>query len=524
MSEYGAYSLADVAGQVMARDARCFRRDSLPLAGDDVVVRSWRVDKHLQERVRSFLDRYGDGDHYVVTPPATTAPEVHAIVNPAVDDGVTMAGTFRVVRNFEDPQFAGMVFQELRRGWLTALVSGGTGAEVIDWTEARLVLGDVGSSLPGPTGAGANLTTRRRVVKISWPCVCPTARNAVVEALMALSPTHTALASPLASGESLGSGWVRLGASSRLGDDGAAVVELVLAQSESVTEGFSAVGTMRESRDTTVSGVPAHLAQSYIDAWRPYGALKSAGATPRGGSASASVDPDSGLATLRFQWKPLTASPGAVIMGVWKNAQNWQLHFIAWNQSAANLATYVAENPIGLNNDNHRVALGGEATWKANVGGFTTGMVTAGEWSLARFDFDDETQRYQWHVIIRQGAPESMLDGRISFTVQVKTRRMWDNENRVWVPQFCMYQFGHHHRLFTAYQDAWDFRAYSATYDTPLPRLVGDSWLSIRTYVQYCSGWVDDERQDATYGAMVTPAGYNAVRFGDVPVYVPPDV
>jgi glycine/D-amino acid oxidase-like deaminating enzyme len=93
------------------------------LAGDDVVVRSWRVDKHLQERVRSFLDRYGDGDHYVVTPPATTAPEVHAIVNPAVDDGVTMAGTFRVVRNFEDPQFPGMVFQELRRGWLTALVA-----------------------------------------------------------------------------------------------------------------------------------------------------------------------------------------------------------------------------------------------------------------------------------------------------------------------------------------------------------------------------------------------------------------
>ncbi|MEI6210923.1 MAG: hypothetical protein WCR06_04790 [bacterium] len=515
VADFGTYSLSDVAAQVMEKDAKSFRRDAAPLGREDEITRYWKVSNHLKERVRAFLDLYGDGDHYVVTPPATTAVEVHAILNPCMDDGVSESGLFRVVRNWEDPQFPGIVLQTLRRGWITALVSGTTGAEVVDWTEARIPTGEVGSKLTAPIGAGSNKFNRRRVVSVIWNCVDPTKRNAVAEALMALTSTHAAWGTPSIRGESLGSGWVRLGVTSRLADDGSGVVELVLAQGEAVFESFTSVGTIREARETVVHGVPADFAQGYVDAWRIYGGLTNGGTVPRGGSASAAVDPATGQATLRFSWRPLTASPGAVVIGVWRNASNWQLHFIGWNQSAANLAAFISGNPLEFD-ETDRVQLGGVAGWMVNTGNLSTVLVDAADWSMAQFDYDDETERFQWHVILRPIA-EGGMDGKIAYTVRYQNRRMWDNTNRVWVPQFMGTQYAWHHMLFDTFEDAWDFRKTSYLLETPYPRLIGDKWLAVRGYATCCTGWCDEQNEAQQFGEWVNPDAYDVYRFGGVP-------
>jgi hypothetical protein len=136
MPDFGNYSLAEIAAQVMAQDARSISRASVPLLRDDEIVRGWQIARHLTERVRVFLDKYGEGGGYN---PAAPLVECHAITNPAVDQGVSMSGTWRVVRNFEDPQLPGYVVQVLRRGWLKAPVLDTQAAWAAVDEEARIV-------------------------------------------------------------------------------------------------------------------------------------------------------------------------------------------------------------------------------------------------------------------------------------------------------------------------------------------------------------------------------------------------
>ena len=114
-NSFGTYALTDIAAQVMGRDARFGARASVPLLGADEFTRYWKVDAHLSERVRAFLDLYGDGDHFVAASPLV---ETHAITNPAAEQDVAVPGLWRVVRNFEEPDQPGTVFQTLRLGFL----------------------------------------------------------------------------------------------------------------------------------------------------------------------------------------------------------------------------------------------------------------------------------------------------------------------------------------------------------------------------------------------------------------------
>ncbi|NLW49716.1 MAG: hypothetical protein GXY85_02590, partial [Candidatus Brocadiaceae bacterium] len=114
-NSFGTYELTDIAAQVMGRDARFGARASVPLLGADEFTRYWKVDAHLSERVRAFLDLYGDGDHFVAASPLV---ETHAITNPAAEQDVAVPGLWRVVRNFEEAGQPGIVYQTLRRGFL----------------------------------------------------------------------------------------------------------------------------------------------------------------------------------------------------------------------------------------------------------------------------------------------------------------------------------------------------------------------------------------------------------------------
>lgn len=528
MADFGTYSLADVAAQVKAADAKAFKRDAAPLARDDEITRYWKVDNHLRERVRPFLDLYGDGDHCIPpTPPATVPAECHAILNPMMDDGVSAPGLYRVVRNWEDAQLPGMVIQTLRRGWITALVSGSPASEgvpsteAVDWSEARITDGDTGSLLPAPVGAGSNLSCRRRVVKIVWTCVDPTKRFAVVESMMALASNHAAWANATVRGEALGTGWVRLGATSRLADDGSAVVELILAQAEAVFELYRNRGTANETRESIVHGVPVDQVQGYVDGFRRYGALSAAGAIPLGGGVQGSIDPASGLATLDFFWKSPTAAPGAQVVGLFVNQDNWQLHFIAWNQPSSNIL-YLTANPVAFGSA-AKAALGGGENWQTGV---VMNWPAGSEWTLAAFNYDEETGLYSWHVTWRP-IPDAAYDGLVQYTSQWKTRMTWmeadGDQPEPFVQQLQVNGtlFRHEHKLFGSLASAWMWRAASQLLEVPYPRQIGDKWLAIKTTVQSCTGWQDatnEEEQPENWdtNGWLAPTDINLKRFGIV--------
>lgn len=538
MPPFGTYTDADVAAQVMAKDAKTWTRDSTPLARVDEITRYWKVDNALKERVRVFLDLYGDGDHYVApVPPATQAAPCHAIESPLVDQGVSVPGLWRIVRNYEDPnQFPGCMVQTLRRGYITSLVSGAAGSEVVNWFEARIPALETGSLLPAPAGAGAGVTYRRRVVTITWICVDPTQRRAIVESLMALSSTHAAWQNATIRGEALGSGWIRLGASDSISDDGAAIVQIVLAQAPAAIEGYSSVGTSREMRESIVHGVPADMVPAFLAGFQKYGAASTPGAVPRGGSASGSLDLASGQATLQFSWRPTSPANGAVVIAVYSNPNVWQLHFIAWNQSLANLSKYIGANPVNFVAAD-QTALGGATDW-LNFGtvittpasgstpavtgpAVTAAMVSAGDWGLIGFDYDETTDLVQWHVVYRPVA-ESNYNLQVSYTSKWFTRRMWDNVNFVWVPQMMGVQYGHQMQVFTNFSDAWAFRQTSQLGETPYPRLIGNQWLAQRDFIQCNTGWCTTTVSEGQYGTWVMPTVYDTARFGTIPSPNPP--
>lgn len=509
------YTPADVAKQVLVKDAHWFIRDGAPLALNDDLTRYWNVVPHLREHVRSFLDLYGDGDHYAdPVLPATVAAECHAISGPLAD-GCAQAGLYRVVRNYEDPQFPGWILQLLRRGWISGLVSGTAGVEVVDWSEARLGSGETGSVLPAPAGAGVGATCQRRVLNISWPCVDPTKLRGIVASMMALTPGHAAWQAATIRGEALGTGWVRLGVADHLADDGSGVIELVLAKAEAVFEFVSKAGTTSETRETVVHGVPANLVQTYADGWRKYGALSTAGTVPRGGSVSGSVEPSSGQALMSFSWKSGGAK-GAQIMGIFVNENNWQLHFRAWNQPGANLAGYIVANPVGFG-DVQKTALGGTDTWRVGV---VMTWPVAPQWTLAEFDYDEETDLYSWHVIWRPN-PEAYYDGLVRYTSTWTSRNFWrpDEENQDVLalhPQVLGTLYAHTWKLCSTLAEAWSWRAGSVLLDTPDPRQVGDKWLAMQSTVQSCTGWVnmDNEEQAFNFAGWAAPNDYNLTRFG----------
>ena len=200
-ADYGTYSLADVAAQVMEKDAARWSRTGAPLALEDEVVRYWKVDNHLHERVLVFLDLYGDGDHCDASSSGdSTVTECHAISDPAVGQGVRLPGLWRVVRNWTDPQANGMVFQLLRRGWLTSLVSGG----VAVWSEARLIDHVGGEAV----SAGVTLDSsdsspaedwRHLMLRVAWTGVAPTAAETAAAGLRGLGAANW---TPVIRGES----------------------------------------------------------------------------------------------------------------------------------------------------------------------------------------------------------------------------------------------------------------------------------------------------------------------------------
>ena len=137
-TQFGTYSLADIAAQLKGCDAYVAGRGSRPIIGDDEFTRYWTIDHALIERARSFADLYGDGDTF-----NADTPEVHhhVIVDPAAEQGVAQLGTWRVVRNFEDPDQKGKLFQTLRKGYLLPPTPPEEGGDV-SWTaldaEARI--------------------------------------------------------------------------------------------------------------------------------------------------------------------------------------------------------------------------------------------------------------------------------------------------------------------------------------------------------------------------------------------------
>lgn len=300
---YGTYTLADIAAQVMGRDARFAARASRPLALDDEVTRYWKVDAHLSERVRAFLDLYGDGDHYIATP----GRETHAITAPALDQGVgqgtnpdtdaggTPVGVWRVVRNFEEPDNPGTVFQTLRRGWITTLVSGSAPI----WTEARVAQASGGSAIP-VIGASSG-SWRHLVLTVVWYGIDPTKAESVAAGLRNLGAASW---TPTIRGESYGSGWHRLRVDHQPAEDGSATITMLLAQAEAALDVYSNKGTTREIVSTTLYGVPNGLAQVYVDGWYRYGAAGGAGTIPLGGSVSGDLGLEGGTGTLRFSFRP----------------------------------------------------------------------------------------------------------------------------------------------------------------------------------------------------------------------------
>jgi hypothetical protein len=500
MAEFGTYTLGEVAAQVMASDAKHFSRNALPLGKDDEIVRYWEVSNHLRERVRAFLDLYGDGDHYLV---ATPTVECHAITNPLIDQGVQQTGLFRVARNYEDPQFPGKVFQLLRRGWITALVTNGA----VVWDEARAIEGETGSEIVAPPSTNTTLKNRRRVVTVVWNGVAATSARTVAESLAALA--SNGIGTPTIRGESFGTGWIRLAATHKLAEDGSASVYMVIAQSEACFQFYSAKGLKGEKAETIVHGVPADSVKAYVDGFRKYGTHSTAGTPPRGGSVSGSVDLSSGLASLNFSWKPTDATKGAIITSMWTNANQWEVHFIAWNQPGANLSTYVAANMSGLglagqevSLEAARVALGGAAGWYTCHVSILSTMHA--EWSLAGFDYDEETELFSWHSVWRP-TPESFIEGQTHYTSKWETRNwFWDDpaaglKYLTWEQQVCGTQFAHAWDLFSTYEAAWAYRDESQIPDVPFPRLVGTSWLAVKVTVYACTGWVEAANNDGAY-------------------------
>lgn len=495
MADFGTYSLADVAAQVPASAATFRGWASAPLMGQESeLTRFWVVDHHLQERVLAFLDKYGDADHFNA---ATPLVECHAISAPAMAQGVSApAGTYRIVRNYTDPNEPGKVFQLLRAGWIESLVTAGA----VDFSEARVLSGSGGSQLTAPAGAGT-ATSRRRVITVTWYGVNPKAAHTVAESLFALASSGTPWNSFTINGENYGTGWVRLGASHKLAEDGSAVVEVVLVQGEAVFEFFANKGVKGESAETMLEDVPADMVKAYVENWRKYGALSGNGTAPRGGSVSGKVDLSSGLASLRFSWKPSTAAKGAIVTSMYVNANVWEVHFMAWNQPGANLSLYVAADMSGLGLPGNeasleaaRLALGGASGWyTCNV---AIGSVASADWSLSGFDYDPETELFSWHSVWRP-VPENFIAGRTHYTAKWEKRNwFWDDpaageKYLTWEEQVMGTQFAHAWAAFASYGDAWAWREASHVDDVPFPRKVGMYWLAVKVTVYSCTGWVE---------------------------------
>jgi hypothetical protein len=505
MAEYGTYTLSDVASQVKAGDAKFRGWDAAPLAEQAELIRYWTVDHHLQERVLTLLDTYGEGDNVIGK---ETPVECHAITNPSASDDVQVAGTYRIARNFTDPNEPGKVFQLLRRGWITSLVNN----NAVQTGEARLVDISGGNEIPTPTGAGAN-SFRMRVLKVVWYGVAATSASAVVNELLGLDPV-TGWASLTIAGANIGTGWRRLTIESKPAEDGSCVVAAILVQSEGVFEFYSSFGSKDAKNETVVHGVAAELVKDYVEGFRRYGRWSVAGTPPRGGSVGGSVDLDSGLATLRFAWKDNSTAKGAIVTSMYFNANVWQVHFIAWNQPASNLA-YIAADMSGLalsENDTQRelarVALGGDAGWfTCNV---AIGSVDKAEWSLSGFNYDDETGLFNWHSIWRP-VPETFIDDRAIYTSRWEHRQwFWDDPEAgdkylTWENQVRGTQFKHAWNLFSTFSAALAWRDASQVPDVPMPRQVGMYWLAVKVTVHSCTGWVEA----ADYDGAVNAAGWH---------------
>jgi hypothetical protein len=225
---------------------------------------------------------------------------------------------------------------------------------------------------------------------------------------------------------------------------------------------------------------------------------------------------------MQFSWKSPTAAKGAQIVGMYLNELSWQLHFIAWNQPAANLTAYIRALPV-LFGENDKTALGGSSTnWMLNC---VMSSPLSAEWTLAGFDFDQETGLYSWHVVWRP-IPEASLNGLVRYTSTWTSRNFWrpdeENENVLALhPQVLGTLYAHTYGLFTTLASAWAFRAESVLLDTPEPRQVGDKWLAMQTTVQSCTGWVDLETEEVAFNfsGWAATNDYNLTRFG---IEIPP--
>ncbi|MDD5706762.1 MAG: hypothetical protein PHR35_12640 [Kiritimatiellae bacterium] len=495
---YGTYTLADIAAAVKGCDAKFLSRASQPLSLDDTITRYWDVQQALFERVRKFLDLYGDGDHYL--PVGGVAPEVHAITAPAVGQGGvgqsddpahgasdTATGIWRIVRNYETPDKPGRVYQDLRHGWITSVVTNNAVTSAA-WAEARVFEEQGGNALVNGT-----TSWRRRVVRVGWHGVAATAAEDVASSLRGLAAAAWNLESLR---DGYGAGWHRLSVHQTPADDGSFTVTVLLAQPEAAFDFFTDKGTSRE-RAGSVLFCPADLAQAYANQWRTHGAATTAGSPPVGGSATISADPDSGLAQVRFDAKAANPTVGAVVVGA-KVASSWQVHFIAWNQPAANLA-YPNDDPLSFA-AGALTALG--LTGKVTPGDVTAGDIANGEWRLGGLDYDQETDRYAWHVTWSDAA--DVTDGTtVSMPLVYWKRKMWDNENLIWVPQIKVCAYDQIYKLCTTFNDALTWRDASTVGGSPLPRRVGNKWLAIKTVWDggsqvYPNGyWVTDASPDA---------------------------